>query len=66
MQVIVNAMIVGRSSGDNEVIVVSNQNTGAHHSVLNTEGFDFELGQEGTLTFKASTTNHIISFEPTV
>ena len=66
MQVIVNAMIVGRSSGDNEVVVVNNMNTGAHHTVFNPHGIAVELGQEGTLLYKESETSHIISFQPLV
>ena len=66
MQVILNAMIVCHSSGDNEVYVVNNMNTGANHTVFNTHGIALELGQEGTMTFKESTDSHIISFQPFV
>lgn len=64
MHVIENAMIVGHSSGDNEVYVVSNMNTGAHHTIFNPEGIAMEIGQEGTLTFKNSPVSQIVSFDP--
>lgn len=64
MRVIENATVVGRSNGENNVIVVRNENTGKKVSLINLKGFDLELGAEGSVKYLKGSVNHIISFEP--
>jgi hypothetical protein len=63
MQVIENASIVCRSIGENNVIIVENENTGRKIFLQNPKGLNFELGMEGRLVFKEEPLLHVVSFE---
>jgi hypothetical protein len=63
MQVIENASIVCRSMGENNVIIVENENTGKRISLQNPKGLELELGMEGRLVFKEEPVLHLVSFE---
>jgi hypothetical protein len=63
MQVFKNATIVGRSQGDNNVIVVMNEETGNTVTLRNPNGLDLEIGAEGTVEFDTMSAQ-LISFEP--
>ena len=64
MHVVENAVIVGHSSGESDIYVFSNTQTGRQRTVHNPSGLVLELGQEGTLTYKESPISQLISFEP--
>ena len=63
MQVIENASIVCRSIGENNVIIVENENTGKKISLQNPKGLELELGMEGRLIFNEEPVLHLVSFE---
>ncbi len=63
MRVIENATVIGRSNGENNVIVVLNENTGRKVKMINLKGFDLELGAEGRIQYLKGSVNHIIQFE---
>ncbi len=63
MQVIENATIVCRSIGENNVIIVENENTGKRITLQNPLGLELELGMEGRLVFKEEPVLHLVSFE---
>lgn len=64
MRVIENATVIGRSYGENKVVVVRNENTGKKISLVDLKGFDLELGAEGSVKYLKGSVNHIVSFEP--
>jgi hypothetical protein len=66
MHVIENAVIVGRSIGENDVYIINNMITGGNSTIHNLNGIALELGQEGTLTYKKDAVNNFISFEPSL
>jgi hypothetical protein len=63
MQVLENATIVGRSRGENDIIVVLNEINGTTLSLLNPNSLDLEVGSEGVVEFDALSAQ-LISFEP--
>jgi hypothetical protein len=63
MQVIENASIVCRSIGENNVIIVENENTGKRISLQNPKGLELELGMEGRVLFNDQPVLHLVSFE---
>jgi hypothetical protein len=64
MRVIENATVIGRSNGENNVIVVMNEITGKKVKLVDLKGFDLELGAEGRMEYLKGDVNHIIQFEP--
>jgi hypothetical protein len=64
MQVIENARIVCRSIGENNVIIVENENTGQTISLQNPKGLVLDLGLEGRIIFKDEPVMQLLSFEP--
>lgn len=64
MRVIENATVIGRSFGENNVVVVLNENTGKKVNMLDLKGFDLELGTEGRIEYLRGSVNHLIQFEP--
>jgi hypothetical protein len=64
MLVIENATIVCRSFGENNVIIVENENTGISLTLQNAKGIEVELGSEGKLIYKEGPVCQLVSFEP--
>ena len=64
MLVIENAIIVCRSLGENNVVVVEDLNSGIEISLQNQKQIEVELGMEGRMIYKAGTVNQLVSFEP--
>jgi hypothetical protein len=62
MQVVERAEIIGRSFGDNNVVVVYNQFTEEKLSVTNPKGISIEMGEVYFLTID-STSNQIVNAE---
>ena len=66
MRVIENATVIGRSYGENNVILVLNENTGKKVKMVDLKGFELELGIEGKIQYLKGSVNHIIQFEPAI
>lgn len=64
MLVIENAHVVGRSMGENNLIIVEVENTGMYMGLQNPKGIDVELGMEGRLIYKEGPFCQLVSFEP--
>ena len=64
MQVIENAVVVGRSFGEKNVVIVENEILGLTMSLENIKEIEMELGMEGRMIYKEGTTNQLLSFEP--
>jgi len=64
MQVIENAIVVGRSVGEKNVVVIENENLGFKMSFENPKGIEVELGTEGRVIYKEGASNQLVSFEP--
>lgn len=64
MRVIENATVIGRSYGENNVVIVLNENTGKKVSMVDLKGFDLEMGSEGRVEYLKGSVNHILQFEP--
>lgn len=64
MRVIENATVIGRSYGENNVILVLNENTGKKVKLVDLKGFELQLGIEGRIQYLKGAVNHIIQFEP--
>jgi hypothetical protein len=64
MQVIENVSVLCRSLGENNVVVVRDENTGNELTLINTNGIEVELGVEGRITFKNEAVKQLVSFEP--
>jgi hypothetical protein len=62
MQVIENATIVGRTQGDNDLVIVMNETTGKTVTLRNPNGLKLETGFEGTVEFDTLSAQ-LISFE---
>jgi hypothetical protein len=63
MRVIENATVIGRSYGENNVVVVLNETTGKKVKLVDLKGFGLELGAEGRIEFLKGSVNHLIQFE---
>ena len=61
MKVIENALVVGRSIGDNNVYVIQNENTGTTITLHSSNDMGLELGMEGAVIYNGQ---QIVSFEP--
>jgi hypothetical protein len=66
MRVIGNATVIGRSNGDNNVVVVLNEETGKKVTMVDLKGMDLELGTEGRILYLSGSVNHLIQFESTM
>jgi len=64
MQVIENAVVVGRSIGEKNVVIIENETIGFKMSFENPKGIEVELGTEGRVIYKEGAANQLISFEP--
>jgi len=64
MQVIENVVVVCRSFGEKNVMIVENENLGIQMSLENPKGIEVELGTEGKVIYKEGSTNQLVSFEP--
>jgi len=64
MQVIENVSVICLSTGENNVVVVRNENNGHEFTLINTNGIEIELGMEGRIIFKNDAVKQLISFEP--
>lgn len=64
MQVIENAVVVGRSAGDKNLVIVENEMLGLTISLENLKGIELELGMEGRVIYKEGSSNQLLSFEP--
>ncbi|HEY4785813.1 MAG TPA: hypothetical protein VIH57_07180 [Bacteroidales bacterium] len=64
MQVIENAVVISRSQGEHNVVIVEDVNSGVEISLQNPKGIEVELGLEGKVIYKAETVNQLLSFEP--
>jgi hypothetical protein len=64
MQFVENVTVVGRSFGENNVVVVLNENTGETISLLNPKGIEVELGMEGNIVVAKGSKKQLESFEP--
>jgi hypothetical protein len=62
MQVIERAEVIGRSFGDNNVVVFCNQFTDENVTVMNSKCFDLEMGEVYFLTID-TTLNQVVSAE---
>jgi hypothetical protein len=62
MEVIENATIVGRTQGDNDLVIVKNEMTGKIVTLRNPNGLELKTGYEGTVEFDALSAQ-LISFE---
>jgi hypothetical protein len=63
MQTLESATIVGRSRGENDVVVVLNENNGQTIALNNPNGLNLEIGAEGIVEFDGLSAQ-LISFEP--
>jgi hypothetical protein len=63
MQIVVKAIVVGRSMGDNNVYTIENAGTGEQLSLVS-NGIELELGAEGEFIYSLGEVNKIINFEP--
>jgi hypothetical protein len=63
MQTLESATIVGRSRGENDVVVVLNENNGQTITLNNPNGLNLEIGAEGIVEFDGLSAQ-LISFEP--
>jgi hypothetical protein len=61
MQVIENAVVICRSLGDKNIVVVENENLGLTLSLENPKGIEIELGMEGRIIYNQCS---MVSFEP--
>jgi tRNA(Phe) wybutosine-synthesizing methylase Tyw3 len=66
MQEIENAIIVGHSTGERNIIIVKNEATGKIVKMENPKGLEIELGMEGFIMFTEEPVMQLISFEPTM
>lgn len=62
MQTIENATIVGRTRGDNDLVIVMNEMTGVTFTLSNPNGLALETGMEGSVEFDGLSAQ-LISFE---
>jgi RNase P/RNase MRP subunit p29 len=64
MKVIENAVVVGRSFGDNLVYTVMDELTGKTTTMLNHNNIDvIELGAEGMVSYETTNVVRMMSFE---
>jgi hypothetical protein len=63
MQTIENATIIGRSRGENDLVIFFNEMNGQTITLQNPNGLNLEIGQEGTLEFDGLSAQ-LFSFEP--
>jgi hypothetical protein len=66
MLVIENAHVICRAFGENNVIIVENENIGMNLTLHNPKGIDAELGMEGRLIYKEGPVCQLVSFEPSM
>lgn len=64
MQEIENAIIVGHSTGERNIIIVKNEATGKIVTMENPKGLEIELGMEGFIMYTEEPLMQLISFEP--
>ncbi len=62
MHVIENAVVVGRSTGEKNVVIVENEVLGLTMRLENIKEIEVELGMEGRVIYNA--TSQLLSFEP--
>jgi hypothetical protein len=62
MQTIKNATIIGRTRGDNNLVILSNQENGETLRLINVNNLEIETGFEGIVEFDVLS-NQLISFE---
>jgi len=63
MQTIEIAAIIGRSRGENDIVIVSNEINGQIITLQNPNGLNLEIGEEGTVIFDGLS-SQLFSFEP--
>jgi len=64
MQVAENVVVVCRSLGEKNMVVVENENLGIILNLENPKGIEVELGMEGRVIYKEGENNQLVSFEP--
>lgn len=65
MQVVENAVVVSRSLGDKNIVVVENENLGLTLSLENPKSIELELGMEGIVIYKEIEGScQLVSFDP--
>jgi hypothetical protein len=65
MQFVENVTVVGRSMGENNVVIVRDENSGEEFSLINPKGMEIELGMEGNITVITEGSKKMLeSFEP--
>jgi hypothetical protein len=64
MQVAENVVVVCRSLGEKNMVIVENENLGIKLNLENPKGIEIELGLEGRVIYKEGENNQLISFEP--